>query len=300
MSTRNHLFTAALAGLLALTTVACEAEPGPRDFGDAPRSLEGTQVDGAFNFDADGALLFDDDAQRTFDYFLTAHGELEGEELDAWVASQLGAELGEGRGYHEALDAWQAYTDFRSAAAVILDDPQNAERPDWSERELLAALELHLGDTPFAASERARIEHAFELRAAYEIEDPQARSAELRRIDADQIARFEASRAGRFLAGHRAVEAARSEGADASTVAAIRAEHFDAIEPGAAERLAALDAKRAAWDQRVSAFRAEREALRTSFVGAPAELEAAVSELEAEHFDAREIRRVHALDELEG
>lgn len=285
----NAIVAAALLG-------GCEAEV--RELVDAPRSLEGTAIDGRFTFDAAGELVLDEGARRAFDYFLAADGELSPDELDAWVAEQLREQVGDGRAHEQVMAAWSAYRVFRAEAAAVVEDPNVTAQPDAVERRLLDAIDRHLGDAPLAASERERIEQGFALQRAYAITDPSARAAELARLSAGETQRFAQSRAGRYLAGREAIERARLAHADADTIAALREQHFDAIEPGAAARLAALDEKRAAWTQRVDTYRRAREQLRQRYIGSPAELEAAIAKLETDHFSAAERRRVRALERI--
>src|SRR5690606_16157852 len=255
--------------------------------------------DGRLEFDPGGELVLDQGAQRLFDYFLTVEGELDARELDAWVAEQLRAELDPQRAA-AVMRAWSAYVEFRVAAAAALADRASLRQPEQIEERVLAALDASLGDTPLAAAERRRIEQGFALHRALTLPDADARAAELARLSADETRRFAESRAGAYLVGRRAVERARSSQADPDTIAAIRAQHFDAIEAGAAERLAALDVRRAAWAQRVNEFRAARERLRASFVGSDAELDTALAALDAGRFTAAERRRVHAIARVGG
>ena len=99
--------------------------------------------------------------------------------------------------------------------------------------------------------------------SAQAIPDERTREAELARLAAAEAQRFADSRAGRYLAGHRAIARARRAGADAETIAALRREHFDAIEPGASMRLAALDATRAARRATRRAASVQQESLKT-------------------------------------
>jgi lipase chaperone LimK len=288
-----------IAAVFALTLAVACGDGGGREPGEAPRSLDGTEVDGRFAFDADGELVFDDAAQRTFDYFLTADGELGPRDLDDWVAEQVRGTVGGGQAYEQVIDAWYAYRMFRAKAAATLEDPTLVEHPEQAEVRLLAALELHLGDTPFATAERQRIERGFALQRAFALSDERARAVELARLDAEDARAFADSRAGRYVAGRKAIERARLADADAETITALRRQHFDALEPGAATRLAALDIQRTQWLQRVSEFRAARERLRDRFDGSTAELDAAIGELEIIYFSPTERRRLRALDMTE-
>ncbi|MFO7564745.1 MAG: lipase secretion chaperone [Enhygromyxa sp.] len=301
MTRRHRIHIVKFVLATCLGALACEADSGEGALVERPRSLDDTQLDGHLSFDASGEFVFDEGAQQAFDYFLTAEGELSPAEFDAWVAAQLRAELGDGPALAQVMTAWSAYQLFRREAAALLEDPgaqgdlRGAGQLEQVEQRLLAALDEHLGDTPFAAAERQRIERGFALHRALSLPDPEDRAAELARLDVDEARRFAESRAGRYLAGHRALELARESQADAATIHALRVQHFDALEPGAAERLAALDARRAAWAERVREYEAARERLREGFVGSVEELDASIAELEAARFSPAERRRLRAL-----
>jgi lipase chaperone LimK len=275
----------ALAGLSG----ACMPEPESREVTFMPRSLADTEVDGSFTLDHAGRFVFDEHAQQAFDYFLTADGELSSDELQAWVEAELARRLPADQ-YEEALAAWQGYLAYREEAAAALADTQAAKLV--VEQRMLAAIDEELGDAPLAVIERERITRGFALSQALE-QSGDARELALAQLGADDT-QLEGD-ALEFLAGHRAVELAKSAGATAEQVHAIRSEQFGA---DAADRLALLDAERAAWDARVSEFRAARAELQTGFVPNSDRLAQAIAELEAEHFSATELRRVRALDKL--
>lgn len=288
----------ALLTAMALTGACVEEEPQARDFGFVPESLDGTEVDGAFHYDRDGQFMFDDDAARAFDYFLTSEGEVDWPELQSWVESTVVAKVSPAQ-RDAVLASWHAYVAYRAEAAAALEDEgqqgaQADEQAADAKALLLDTLNRDFAGTPFAETERARVERAFALRAVY-IElghDRVARDAALAQIDADAAARFAGTRAGQFLAAREQLEAARANGASDAELASIRSERFS---PEAAERLAALDARRAGWNARVDAFEDQREALRADWAGDRAGLEAALAQLEAESFTAPERRRLHAL-----
>ena len=298
-----RLFSLISLSCVAALGSACIDDPQAREFGevgiDVPRSLEGTDIDGEFRYDDKGEFVFDEHAQLRFDYFLTADGELTATELEAWVSDTVRATVTNEHQHAQIMDGWHDYLLFRAEVAAVLDDPASAKQLATVEQQLLVVLDEQLGATPFAVGERQRIQQGFALNRAYAITDIGAREAELTRLSAVDSQNFAQTRAGRLLAGRQAITQAAQSGADTEAIQALRVQHYDALEPGAATRLAALDQKRAAWTQRVDAFRAEREQLRVSFVGAPAQLVAALDTLEAQRFSPAERRRVQALDKLE-
>jgi lipase chaperone LimK len=273
---------AALLASLALSAGCYVGADGDQAL--QPRSLAGTEVDGALRVASGGEFVLDARAQEAFDYFLSADGELGPAELDAWVHAEFARQLPDHA--EEAFAAWQTYRDYRADAAATL-----------ANRELdLAALEsrllgsvTRLGDAPLAGSERALITRAFAIQRATALTGA-AREAALAELAAETP-----GEARTLVARLREIETAQLVGA--GELHALRTQQFGGE---AAQRLAELDARRARWDARVAAFRGARDALRAGFEGAPAELEAALSALAAEHFSPAEARRVRALDRLAG
>ena len=295
MNIRTHIVAALLS--IASITSACEAgEPGEEL---EPRSLEGTEIDGHFTIEA-GRFVFDSEAKRAFDYFLTTSGELEPEDLDAWVAAQVRAQIGPRERVHaQIMDAWQRYLGFRTEAAELLSPVSDGEPLDLAalEHGLLTSLDVHLGDAPIAAHERVRITHGLAIHQAQQLDDLDLRQARLAELSELETQRFADSTAGRYLVGRQAIVQAQAAGAELETIAGLRAEHFDAISPGAAERLAALDARRAEWDARVSAFQTARAELELRSLSAD-QLELELTELRDGAFTTAEQRRLNVLGEL--
>ena len=250
-----------------------------------PRSLAGTEIDGELRADG-GVFVFDEQARLAFDYFLTADEELSSGDMDAWVEAELTRRVPAVA--HEAMAAWHDYVAYRSAAAATLAE---AGALDEAERRMIALLGEQLGEYPIAVKERAEIARAFALKRAAAL-GGEDREGALAGLAADGAGEEDA-----FLVGRRAVELARLGAAGAKEVQAVRTQHFGAE---AAGRLAALDARRVAWEGRLAAFRSEREELLAGFVGTGAQRAAAVAELEARHFSASELRRVHALARIAG
>lgn len=294
----RHTITC-LATMITLGTTACVEEPQARDIGFAPRSLDGTEIDGAFHYSREGHFVFDEDARQAFDYFLTADGELTPTQLQDWVDVVIVAEVSPAE-RTAVIDSWYAYVAYRKEAAAAATSESAMSQPQQAKAALLSALDAGFAGSPFAAAERERIERAFALRGVYDRlgDDHVARDAELARLDADATARFADSRAGRLLAARRSVETARSEATTTAQLHSLRAQQFDADNPGAADRLAALDAKRADWDARVEAYQLARAAARAQWVGAPSQLDEALVALEQMSFTPAERRRVRALEQL--
>jgi len=184
------------------------------------------------------------------------------------------------------MAAWHDYVEYRSAAAATLAEAGVLE---VAERRMIALVDEQLGGYAIAVKERAEIARAFALkRAAALTGEDRERALSGLAADGEQDA---------FLAGRRAVELARLGAAGVEELQVVRMQHFGAE---AAGRLAALDARRVAWEGRLVAFRSERDELLAEFAGTNAQRAAAVAELEARHFSASELRRVHALARIAG
>ena len=88
----------------------------------------------------------------------------------------------------------------------------------------------------------------------------------------------------------------RAQGGDAEAVQRLREERVGAE---AAERLAALDTERAAWRDRVAAYRAERATIDADPALGDAARASAVEALRASRFSGAERLRIDALDRIE-
>ena len=93
--------------------------------------------------------------------------------------------------------------------------------------------------------------------------------------------------------------AARETDAIAALTAELRALRDSIVGPEAAERLEERDRRRAEWNTRLAAYRAERDAIRGDASLDPQARDAAIENVLARSFDARERIRVRALDEME-
>jgi lipase chaperone LimK len=105
-----------------------------------PRSLEGTEVDGAFTR-VDGRLVLDAPARRALDYFLTASGEEPDETIRARVA---GFARDQGVDPDDALALFDRYLAYRADGAERFSHPL---APGLDPASALRALQRdHFGD----------------------------------------------------------------------------------------------------------------------------------------------------------
>ena len=266
-----------------------------------PPSLRGTEADGALVVDADGRFIPTPDAIDLFDYYLAAAGEESPDQLHARIVAAIRARLtGEAAAAAEAL--LDDYLAYRAEAAELFEG--DADGLDL-ERRLQRVRELRRGI--FGADVAEALFGEEEARWRVELErqrvltdaslDAEARAERLEILDAQipeevRLAR-EAALAPRLL--QQEEERLRAGGAGAAEIDALRERRFG---PEAAARLAALDTERSRWDQRVAAYRTERDEQLAR--AAPGERDALLAEIRARHFDPVERLRIRTLDRLEG
>lgn len=274
---------------------------GPR-----PRSLSGTEVDGGLSVGEDGHFRPDADALALFDYFLAASGEeppavIRQRILDA-IAQRLAPPADA-----EAVAFLDRYLDYREAVRELAEGgavpPELARRLQWL-RELRRA---HFGvdsEALFGSDEtmtridleRRRVFMDATLSDAERAE--QLAGLEEQLPESVREARRRASAPARVRDDVRRLRAA---GADPSKVFAVREAAFGTE---AAQRLAALDEERAAWDARVEAYRLDREALLAELGGDALGPEHSLAEsdqarleaLRRAHFEEEELLRVRVMD----
>ena len=259
----------------------------------AKSGLRGAEPDGAIVVGADGRLHPDRALRRLFDWYLALSGELP--LVD--IRTLLGADVRDTHGDTIAtgvLALFDRYLDLQRAMAAIapeLDghtrlDALRALRRQW----LGASAEAMFGD------EEAALSRSLDRLAL--LGDPRLSDTERGALAAELDAMLPDTE--RALREEIAVASLADEqsrqfetlGTDAAT---RRDERADLFGEAAADRLAALDAERAAWDSRLSDYVRERDALRNSGLEA-ATRDARLAQLRARSFAENELRRVDALD----
>lgn len=267
------------------------AEPGP-----LPPSLRGTEPSGELRVDARGRFAPDAEALALFDYFLSATGE----EPDAAIRARIVAEMRRRLAPQAAQEAealLDLYLAYRAKAAEI------SESDPWERFQQIRALRTDvfgaaLAESLFGEEERI-VAVDLERRRVLERSDlaPEERESRIAALDAElPPAEREARRLTLAAVDLRAAEAAlRAQGAGEAEIRGERERRFG---PEAADRLAALDARRAAWSDRVSAYRAERDALAARGLP-PDEYAQELASLRSAHFQGPEILRIEALDRIE-
>jgi len=265
-----------------------------------PASLLGTRTDGDLLLDPSGRFAPGPEALALFDYFFAASGEEPEERIALRIVAEIRRRLPPSAAAEaEALLA--RYLAYREGAAELFATDLSSADPErrfQRIRELRRAVfGAELAAALFGAEERILAVDLERQRVAGAGLPPEERARRLAALDAElpeaeQRARAEA----RAALALRAAEAElRARGAAPAEIAAERARRFG---PEAAARLASLDERRAAFEARVAAYRAERDALRARELPAETYTEE-LSRLREAHFEGPERLRVDALDRLE-
>ncbi|MGK3994154.1 lipase secretion chaperone [Sorangium sp. So ce1024] len=261
----------------------------------APPSLRGADVDGAVIVDEHGDLVVGPEILALFDYFLTATGEEPVAVIRARIVAAI-RERASGPAADQAIALLDRYLGYREAASAELVGPE----ADPAAR--LAALRevrrAHFGEADaerlFGAEERegeAAIEQSRILAdATLSPDERDARIAEVEAALPDEI-REAREATVRPLVQQAEEQALRAAGASDEE---LHAHRVATVGAEAAERLAELDRRRAAWQERLDAFAGARAEIEAT-VADPAARREAEEALLAGAFTPEERLRVRAI-----
>lgn len=268
----------------------------------AAGSLRDTDVDGALAVDAAGRLVVAPALRRFFEYFFVASGEESDARIRMRIETEIRARL-RGEAQQAAFDQLEHYLAYRRRGRAVADavaaDGDLAARAEALRR---------LRRESFGARDAAAVFADEEAASAVAIEQRRL-AADASLSDDERAAQF-AMLEARLPQALREVRAAvtaplrlahdeaalREAGGSREEVQALREQ---AVGHEAAERLAALDQRRAAWQGRVDAYRRERAAIDADASASPAERETALDALRARHFVGTELQRIGALDRMQ-
>jgi lipase chaperone LimK len=265
-----------------------------------PASLAGTRPDGALVRDTDGRFVPTHDALDLFDYFFSASGEEPDAQIRARIEAVIAAQLDDPA---PALDLLDRYLGYRAEARALFAEENAAALP--LERRLQRIRELrraHFGDLAEALFAEEEERWRADIERLQVMHDPaladEERAARLAALDAELPESVREARDAAMAASSLRRDEARlrAEGASDAEIGALREARFGRE---AAERLAALDQARAAWHERVSAYRAERDRVAALEPDDAVARDAAIAALREAQFHGAERLRIEALDRLE-
>ena len=258
----------------------------------ATSSLRGAAPDGGVTLDAAGRVVPDAALRRLFDWYLTLTGEFAADEIRTLLLADIAVRHGDVAAA-DAADLFAAYVGMRAELS------RGDLSPDLAVRlaQVKAAHRRWFGEHAEAmfGDEEAALAYTVERRAllADATLSPEDRAARLRALEQTRPAHQRAAETDATSAqlADEQTRQLEEDGADAATRHAERAALWG---DAAADRLAALDAQRSAWDGRVAAYAAaRRHVLADPSLDATARDRRLAALLGG--FDAAERRRLEAL-----
>lgn len=275
---------------------AARSEVAPRKAGSdpappLPASLQGTSVDGALDVDVGGHLVIGPRVIELFDYFFAATGEESDAAIRARISSYSKQHLRE-PALGEALRLLDSYVAYRGAASML-----RAEDAKGPSERLAALRELrvqHFGDAAGALFGKEERETEAAIAKVAAAKDPSLSREDRadRFADADELAGAAAKEARAAMTRvqtFREDEATlRAQGEGDEEIERFRA---GVLGEEAAARLGDLDRRRAAFRERLEAFRHERD----TRCGSAADSKCEADLLAASSFDEAERIRVRVL-----
>ncbi len=259
----------------------------------AESSLRGTQPDGGVRFSGDGRLIVDGELRRQIEWWLSLLGEMPLSEIRSLFEQSLSNAHSPAQAA-AALAFFDRWVDYLAVADASLPDGSTAQRLD-----ALSALRRQWfgadAETLFGDEER----YTRHVLARRELLGDSSLSADERQ---QQLAQLDAQLSPEQLA-------MRAETID-PLLASEQTGQFDALDvppaqrqtertalfgPEAAERLATLDAERAAWQARLASVRARQQVWASDTSLNDGEREARLQSLLDADFSDAEQRRVRAL-----
>lgn len=268
-----------------------------------PASFSGTQVDGAFSVDAAGNLRITRDILQIFDYFLSALGEeplqVSLDRLQAYIGAQL-QQPAQG----QARELLAQYLDYkRQLVSLERDLPQLANLDALRQREAaVQALRARLFSPEvhqvFFALEEGYNQFTLARLAVQQDPslDPAAKGQAIDQLRNNLSPELQDSVVPQLHSELRVqTERLQASGASAGQIQQLRQQLVGAQ---AASRLAALDQQRNSWQQRLSSYRQEKNALENNPGLSPADKSAAIRRLAEEQFDPHERLRLEASEQL--
>jgi lipase chaperone LimK len=296
--------TAAAPAAVAPPSPAPPGATGTAETPPSPASLRDSEIDGELIADASGHFEPTPHALALFDYFLSATGEEPQATIRARIVAEIDRRLAD-PARHEATALLDRYLAYRADAASAVADERLAESADL-ERRLQWLRELRrkhfgadLAATLFADDERAIEVAIAQRRVAANASLSQAeKRAQIEALEARLPESAQRARASSSVPLRLAEQEAALRARDGSD-AELRALRDSIVGPEAAARLEERDRRRAEWNTRLAAYRAERDAILGDASLDLQARDAATENLLVRSFDARERIRVRTLDGME-
>lgn len=269
-----------------------------------PASLRDTEIDGQLEVDAQGNLVITDQLRHLFDYFFSTVGEQSFEQASSAIRDYLASQLRE-PALAQALDLLDRYIDYKTELVEL-----ERRFPMVTELDGLRAREdavQRLRASLFNAQEHAAFFASEEVYNQFTLErlailhdpslDPQDKAERIERLREglpDELQQLLVPQL--HLTLRQQTQQLLDQGAEPEQLRQLR---LNLVGPQATERLEALDRQRSEWDQRLSGFNRERQAIISQPGLADSDKQAAIEALLHEQFSEHERLRVNSLLELD-
>ncbi|PAU85867.1 lipase chaperone [Pseudomonas sp. WN033] len=265
-----------------------------------PASLRDTDVDGQLEVDAQGNLVITDQLRHLFDYFFSTVGEQSFEQASTGIRDYLASQLRE-PALGQALDLLDRYINYKTGLVEL-----ERRFPMVTELDGLRAREdavQRLRASLFNAQEHAAFFASEEVYNQFTLErlailhdpslDPQDKAERIERLREglpDELQQLLVPQL--HLTLRQQTQQLLEQGAEPEQLRQLR---LNLVGPQATERLEALDRQRSEWDQRLSGFNRERQAIISQPGLADSDKQAAIETLLHEQFSEHERLRVSSL-----
>ncbi len=278
-------------------------------YGELPRSLRDTRVDGDLAIDADGKLIISLDIKQMFDYFLSAAGEEPMEtiigRIEEHIRNMVPSDAAE-----EALNILNSYLLYKQGlyalekkypADTLNDDltaPNISQIKDVLEqrREIRRRyMQTEVVDAFFGEEEMYEqfTIGRLEIQTNNDLAEEEKLTAikQLEQDFPDDITE-DSRKAAEHQALIREIDILKKQGGKAEEIYELRA---NALGEDAADRLARLDEKRSKWQSRIDTYVKSRQDIMSAPELSEEEKQQQSEELRQKSFTDRELLRVDAI-----
>lgn len=271
-----------------------------------PGSLQGTEVDGELEVDENGHLKITNGVRRVFDYFLSAVGEEPLESIIARIRAYIRHKLPP-TAAAEAEELLDSYLAYKRGLESVQQAQTGGSTLD------LEAIRRQMQQVQALRTQYFKPEV---ITAFFGDEDVYDRYT-LARLEVMQNKSLSASQRAQQLAGledmlppdiRESIKVANQvQNLDALTqewkkrggsAAELRQIRESVVGPEATDRLEALDQERAGWDQRMSAWYRERDAILATTSLSEQDRQQQVAELRNQRFNETERVRAESLERM--
>jgi len=276
--------------------------------GPLAKSLRGTRIPAAFTLDAEGHLIITPSIKSVIEYFLSATGEESLETIIARIEEFITQQLEE-PARSEALDVVAQYIGYKEALIDLESDFADNTNLSGQSSDYLTMFQYRrearmnnlspeIYDAFFADEDKADnytaslLEIGKNSNLTDEEKEAQYLTAEQLLPRQEQVIK-QAERTRETLQAN--IRAAKSQGANDEEIFQMRA---DVYGHEAAERFAAADTKKAAWDARFEQYRQQRQQILGNEGLSDTDKANEISTLQSSLFSQTEQRRLATLDQL--